>query len=696
MKASPTVAAISYLYGGSILFVDLTQMTVDVVPTARYAAKYTGGRGINARILYESVDASTDPLGPDNVICFGTGPLSGTAFPGSSRTDVMCKSPVTGLIGDASMGGEWSAELKNAGWDHVVLRGKAEHPVYVSILNDRVEIRDARAIWGATTYRAEERIRADLGNPEVKIVCIGPAGENLVTFANVQSDLGHSGSRTGNGAVMGSKNVKAIAVRGTRGVKVADKDAFLEACLNAHNVVRSASGYAETHDIGVSAFNMAEVRSGGKWSDEALASAPPFDEEFDYLGFWKQYGYKRTGCVGCPVQCMEAYQVPGLGATVASCDLYAAFSAGLRIFDLKLWYKMLLKAHTQGVDSASVVTIMNWVWYLWELGMLDESITDGFRLEWGDSEAIEGIFDSIVARRGFGDVLAQGMAATAAYLDARIPLERRDGRSTYEWARQVNNNPMFGLDAKLHGSALAYSVGRRSDNISDMDIDELHMVLVPELLNMTDEERRASHEEAREAAAAIGGPESAELDGYKGKAALVHDTGMLIGVADVVGSCKWHTKFAGMDITVKEYAAALSAGLGRTVTTADLLAASLRTRNVERALECKMGRRRENDTIPAREFDQPLSRGPWKGKISVSREKLEAMKTDYYTIRGWDIATGIPYEETLLEYGLDDIAAELDAMGILPSGRPAAAAGEPPLATILADENERRYGAARE
>lgn len=696
MKAHPEAAATSYLYGGNILFVDLTHNNVEIVPTERYAAMYIGGRGTNARILYESVGPETDPLGPDNVVCFGAGPLSGTAFPGSSRTDVMCKSPVTGLIGDASMGGEWSAELKNAGWDHVVLRGRAEHPVYVSIRNDRVEIRDARSIWGTTTYEAEARIRAELGNPEVKIVSIGPAGENLVTYANVQSDLGHSASRTGNGAVMGSKNVKAIAVRGTRGVKVADPDAFLEACLNAHAVVRSAAAYPETHEIGAVAFNVAEVRSGGKWSDEAHATARPFDEEFDYLSFWKQYGYKRTGCVGCPVQCMEAYQVPGVGATVLSCDLYAAFSAGLRNYDLFFWYKMVLKAHEQGVDSASVVTIMNWIWHLWELGIIDESVTDSYRLEWGDQKAIEGVFDSIVTRQGFGDVLAQGIKATADYLDARIPPERRDGASTHDWARQVNNNPMFGLDAKFHGSALAYSVGRRSDNISDMDIDELHIVAAPEFLNMTDDERRDAGEESREAAAAIGGPESADLQGYSGKAALVHDLGMVIGVSDIVGSCKWHTKFAGMDITVTEYAAALSAGLGREVTAEDLMTASLRTRNVERALECKMGRRRDNDTIPAREFDRPVSRGPWKGKVSVSRDKLEMMKTDYYTIRGWDIETGIPYKETLLDYGLDDIAADLDALGILPKRDHAAAAGEPPLAAILVADNERRYGTEQE
>jgi aldehyde:ferredoxin oxidoreductase len=679
----------SNLYGGKILFADLTHKTVKVVPTERYAPLYVGGRGTNARILYENVDALTDPLGPENILLLGTGPLSGTLFPGCSRTDVMCKSPVTGFIGNANMGGNWSAELKYAGWDHVVLQGKADNPVYIYIRNDRVEIKDARHLWGLDNYEAHRQIKEELGNAEVKVVGIGPAGENQVTYANVFSSLANSASRTGNGAVMGSKNVKAIAVRGTQGVQVADPEAFLEACLAAHDVVRSSGIYEEVHTVGVSDSNTAYVRSGVKWGGEHEFGS--WDDKYDWRSFWKEYGYKRTGCTGCPVQCMEAFRMPSVGASVLSCDLYSAWSAGMGNEDLELWFKMVLECHKQGIDQVSSSMIIHWLMDLWDLGIIDESITDGYRMEYGNREAIEGTFFNIVHREGFGDVLAQGMKAAADYMDAKIPPERRGGKSTYYHALQVNNNPMFGLTDRFHSQALGYAVGRRSDLISDIDPYEMGMLMEPSEPRHSDERKRRVLETLQQGAVELAGEaEAGEVFGYKGKAALVHDMGMTIGLSDICGSCKWHTKFVGMDIEAKHYAAALSAGLGRTVTSEELVSASLRMRNVERSLECKMGRRRQNDTIPEKEFDKPIAHGYWKGKPGTSSEKLEEMKSDYYTIRGWDLETGIPLKTTLLEYGLDDIAADLASVGILPEGGRPAAVEEPPLATILTEEDEAR------
>jgi aldehyde:ferredoxin oxidoreductase len=686
---------LSYLYGGKILHVDLTHRQVEVVPTERYSNLYVGGRGIDARLLYECVGPSTDPLGPENVVCFGAGPLSGTLFPGSSRTDVMCKSPVTGFVGNANMGGNWAAQLKQAGWDHVVLHGRAADPVFIYIRNEKVEIRDARHLWGANTYDTQSMIESELANPEVSTVCIGPAGENLVTYANVHTNVGNSGSRTGCGAVLGSKNVKAIAVRGTQGVKVADSGAFLDACLASHAIVRESAAYERTHTIGATDANRAYVLSGAKCGTDVYrtASLDDADSDYDFQHIWKEFGYRRTGCTGCPVHCMEAYNVPGIGATVASCDLYTAFSAGLRNADVRLWYRMVRECHRQGIDSSSTGAIIAWLMHLWELGIIDESLTDGYRMEWGDRTAIESTFANIVSRQGLGDVLARGMKEAADYLDSRIPSERRNGTSTYDYALQVNNNPMFLLGPRFHGMALAYAVGRRSDLISDLDLDELDMIATPVFPHYTHELKEKVIASVREEAELHAGTaEAGDVEGYRGKATLVHLTGMTTGICDLCGTCKWHTKFGGMDIGAKDLAQALTAGLGRTVRAEDLITASLRTRNLERALECRMGRRRENDTIPKTEFDKTIARGYWKGKGGVSREKLEKMKTDYYIIRGWDVETGVPLKATLAEYGLDKVAADLAAAGILPESTPATpVAGERKLASILADEDEWRH-----
>lgn len=657
----------SYLYGGKILRIDLSSGQIRIVPTERYASKYFGGRGINARMLYEWVDGKTDPLGPENIACFGTGPLSGTSFPGCSRTDVMCKSPVTNLIGNASMGGDWSAELKQAGWDHIVLEGKAEHPIYINIRNDVVEFRDARELWGRTTYDAHETIREELG-PDVKIIGIGPAGENLVTFATVHSNIGNSASRTGVGAVMGSKNVKAIAVRGTKGVSVADPATFLELSLQAHQTIRKSKYYEEFHTIGLTLYEKACVLSGLEGGGDAHANLPSsFDDKFDYLALYEKYGYKRTGCTGCPVHCMEAYSVKGIGNTIISCELYPELSYEIRNDDSDLYYWLVMTCQQMGIDSVSTTGIFQWLMELWELGIIDESVTGGLRLEWGNGEATKALFLSVIHREGFGNIVAKGLKETADYIDAKVSPERRDDKSSYYWAMQVNNNPMYGVNPRMHSMALASAVGRRSDLIQDLDMVEVDVANFPTYPGMTDDERvKLTEEEKAFADQTSGKKGTGELDGYIGKAEMVHDTGITTGLPDMMGTCKWHTKWLFMDIEPEHYAQALSAGLGRMITKEELIEASLRLRNVERALECKMGRRRENDTIPEKEFGKQVSRGYWKGKLGTDRKEFEKMKDEYYALRGWDLQTGIPRKETLLEYGLDDVAQDLASLGILP------------------------------
>jgi aldehyde:ferredoxin oxidoreductase len=672
----------SYLYGGKILWIDLTSGSVTTQSTQDYAGLYIGGRGISARIMYENVGAATDPLGPENVIAFGTGPLSGTLFPGCSRTDVMSKSPVTNLLGNANIGGDWAAELKYAGYDHVVLTGRAERPVYVSIRNEKVELRDAAGLWGRTTYDTHRAIHEELDDPEVKVLCIGPAGENQVTFATVHSNVGNAAARTGMGAVLGSKNVKALAVRGTKGVAVADPKAFFAACMEAHDTVKGADYYEEVATIGVVNAEYAYVLSGIEAGGDGHEGAPDFDPQgkTDYHAFWKKHGHKRTGCMGCPVHCMENYSVPEIGSTVLSCELYTQLTWEVRNDDMLLWYGLIRQCQEMGIDNTSMALTIQWLMELHDKGIIDAGMTDGVPMEWGSREAIAGILDSTIRRTGFGDVVARGMKATAEYFDALIPEERRGGTSTYHYAMQVNNNPMYGINPRMNSMALSYSIGRRSDCIQDLDMHQFDTLTAPIYPGWSEEDRQAAVEHEHHLAKELTGKEDAgDPESYEGKAQIVHDMGITTGIPDMAGSCKWHTKWLFLDLTPEHYAKALTAGLGRTVTADDLRRASLRLRNVERALECTMGRRRENDTIPEKEFGKPVSRGLWKGKLGIDPQKFEGMKDEYYTLRGWDLETGVPTAATLHEYGLDDIAHDLDERGILQGGT-----GESPsLETIV-------------
>ena len=239
----------TYLYGGAILRVDLSTGSIEKQPTTAYADKWLGGRGFNTRVLYKELEPGIDALSPENVLIFSVGPLTGSMFPGSGRVEVAAKSPVTGIQGMSNMGGYWGPELKYAGYDSIIVKGKAPKPVYIAINNDSIEIKDASHIWGVDTYKTQDALQEELGDPEVEVVCIGPGSENLVAYGSIQTRMGNAAGRTGMGTVMGSKNLKAIAVRGTKGVSVADPDRFLEICLKALEVQKPLIDNARTVDM---------------------------------------------------------------------------------------------------------------------------------------------------------------------------------------------------------------------------------------------------------------------------------------------------------------------------------------------------------------------------------------------------------------------------------------------------------------
>jgi len=658
---------VDHLYAGKILWMDLTTGQTRETPTAQYAERFVGGRGVNAAILYELIGKDTEPLGPENVIVFGTGPLTGTLFPAASRTDVMSKSPVTGLLGDSSIGGEWGPELKYAGYDHLVITGRAPHPVYLNLRDGMVELRDARGLWGTTTYEAEAAIWQDTGDTASKVMAIGQAGENQMLYAAIQSGRTNTASRCGIGAVMGAKNLKAIVVRGTKGIDVADPRLFFERCSSAHHAITDSGPlFAEYSTRGLTQETDALIHSGLFCAGDAHENAVDFNvDDIDIPSWWVKYGVQRAGCMACPMQCMDGYTVPGKGSTVVVCSGYTPMSWELRNPDIYLWFAMTRRSSEWCFDSFSVATTIQWLMHLHALGILDSSLTDGIAMEWGSREAIDKTIENMVFRHGFGDVLAQGMAATAVYLDERIPAGRREDKSTYYWAMQINNLPMSGLTNRTYSQALGYSIGRRGDLYQENDGTSMIVLLAPTMTGMSEGERDTLVEAVcAEATEATGNPLAGDQTVPDGKASLVHQMGVATGVPDLLGVCKWHGKFMMNVLTPKDYAEAMAIGTGQAIGEDDIIRASLRTRDIERALDCKMGRRREHDTIPEKEFDKPFSRGSWKGKFGVTRSGLERAKDEWYELRGWDRSTGIPLQVTLRERGLTDVAEDLVREGL--------------------------------
>jgi len=552
------------LYAGTILRVDLTNEKITKKPTAPYTRQFIGGRGIDLKIMYDEVGPEVKPLDPENAIVFGTGPLTGSLFPGTSRTDVMSKSPVTNLLGNSNFGGNWAAELKYAGYDHLVIKGKAKGPVYIRIDNEQVEIKDASHLWGKDTYETQKLIREELADPEVKVVCIGLAGENLVTYATVQSSVGDAAARTGMGAVLGSKNVKAIAVRGTNGVKIAEPEKFIEVVKEATDLLKNSGWWEEITTHGVAEDEYAYCLSGWECSGDHFETAPNWDAEgkTDYVKFLEKYLYKKRGCYTCPMGCMENYRVPGLGAMVISCELYVQFNWAIRNDDMMLWYEATKMCQQHGLDPVSIARVLGWLMYLYEQGMITEKETDGIAMEWGSRDALMRVLQKTINREGFGSVIADGMDAVAKKLDAAIPASKRRGKSTKHWAIQVKNNPQYNQNPRYKSMALGCAVGRRGDLIQDLDTAMENLVItMPGYRHYSEEEKQAEVEGAYKIAEEYTGTrDAADPYKYEGKAIALAKLGVEEATPDIVGSCKWHSIWLFDAVHPQELAKALSAG----------------------------------------------------------------------------------------------------------------------------------------
>ena len=642
----------TYMYGGTILRVDLSSGKIRKEPTENYATNFLGGRGINIRILYNETTPCQNPLDPASPLIFGIGPMSGTPVP-SGRTEVTARSPETGLFGSSNFGGFFGPELKFAGYDHIVITGKAEKPAFLFIYNDKVEIRDASRVWGKDTFESQDIIRSELGN-EVKVACIGQAGENLVRYATIQHELGHGAGRSGMGCVMGSKNLKAVAVRGTMGVRLCNPEKYLSLSnslqqeMRAHPLIQDRQKHGQSW---MYALKTKQTASAEKKPTPPVA--------YDLLSKYKP---KRGGCWGCPTQCMEQYPANAYGGGLLNCSLYNAPFSTVKNTDIELLLECSTKAHQYGVDVKSSFTIIRFLMELYEKGIINPADTDGIPMEWGSKHAMKEMLRKIVFREGFGNVLADGILSAAEKI----------GRDAIKYAHHMKGIPIYlnaesAIAQKL--TALSLAMSSRGDAMKAVAerFEEGHVK--GQSLLFADESAGAEWiEAARQKATQISGtPKGFMQDEYDGKAELVAFSEDLQIINDSLSFCK----FAGSTMrnypwTEKYLALLLSAGFGVEFNNEKLFNIAKRIKNLERAFVVRDGITRENDMLPERCFNRPIESGSYKGKI-LEFEKFEKMKDDYYVLRGWDVATGIPTGETLEEIGLGDVASDLNKLGKLPN-----------------------------
>ena len=601
-------------YMGRLLVVDLTSGEIADEPLNEdYARRFVGGSGLACRYIYDMIDASTDPLNSANPLFFMAGPLTGTAAPSCGRYVVCARSPLTGLWGEANSGGFFGPEMRFAGYDGILIKGRSPEPVYLRVEDGRAELRDATHLWGEDAYRTQALIKEELGDEGVRVACIGPAGENLVRFAAVMNDQGHAAGRTGMGAVMGAKRLKAVAVRGHREVPLADRERFAALAREALAAIKddiTTDILRETGTAGSLDYYMflgnAPVRyfTQGSFPESEKLSGSTMAETI-LTGTYS--------CYGCPVACKRRVRLDEYGLPETKGPEYetvCALGTLLLLDDLAAVAYLGHLCDAYGLDTISTGSTIAFAYYLYQESVIGPREV-GRELRWGDPDTVAELIEMIAHRRGFGDVLAEGSRLVG----------RRYGAE--ELAVQVR-----GLEVAMHdpramsAMALVYATSPigGSHNQSDMYLVELGRAI--EELDIPTTDRF----------------------GIKGKAPIVARHQGWRSFCNALILCY----FANPPVqTVVEL---LSSATGWKVGLDEAMAIGERIWNLKRALNLRLGLRREDDRLP-KLLLRPLEEGGTEGHVP----DLERMLEEYYRVRGWDPATGAPTMEKLLALGLERV-----------------------------------------
>lgn len=618
-----------YGWAGRILRVDLSSKRVRKQPLSKgLRDNFIGGRGINAKILLDEVAGGTGAFDPENRLIFGTGPLTGTLAPGTGRFNVTTRSP-SGFLGDSNSGGHWAPELKFAGYDHIVIWGRADKPVYLWICDNEVEIRDGEHLWGKDTWETQQIIRNDLGDQEIKTVCIGQAGENLVRFANIRTGPKNSAGRTGTGAVMGSKNLKAIAVRGTEAIRIADPERFMEAADNYRRTIEASGRYIGglgggtysklwfVHNEGC--VLITRHQQSGHWEDS---------DKLDPRIFHKKYVDRMIGCFSCPKPCTPHFKIDegaykGLQSDGPEYEAMASFGGAPIVTDMDQVLKASVDADKYGLDCDSCGRVISYAMELYQHGIVSEKDV-GFPLKWGDGEVVLRLIEMITFRKGFGDILAEG----------EVRAGQRIGNGAEKYVLAIKGLEQHETFRVGRGFALAQATSTRGSDHLRGDPGVEAYGLSPE-----DAEKRFGHK-------SIVDPFS-----YENKGPLVILYQHQCALADMLEICKLFSYWTWIDYSEDILAELFSSATGIQMSGAQLLKAAERVYNVERLFIMREGAKRNDDYQTWRTFDEPLPSGPFKGH-KLDREQYELMLNEYYETRGWDVKTGIPARKRLKELGL--------------------------------------------
>lgn len=597
-------------YAGKILRVNLTDGTIKKEPLNMEDAKnYIGARGLGTRYFMKEVDPKVEPFSPDNKLIFMTGPLTGTLATSSGRYEVVAKAPLTGAIGASNSGGHFGPELKYAGYDGIIFEGKSEKPVYLYINDDTVELRDASHLWGKNVFETTDMLLEEAGE-DARVACIGPGGEKLVLFATVMNDKHRAAGRSGLGAVMGSKNLKAVVVKGSKSVEVARPKEFLEICKKSRDMLKKHPVTGQglpTYgtQILVNILNQSGGLPTRNWRDGGVFE---YADETSGETLTEKYLVRNKGCFGCNIGCGRVTRITeGKFKSFGEGPEYEAgwaFGADCGVRNLEAISKANFICNELGIDPITMGATIACAMEMYEKGILTSKEL-GRDLPFGDDEGIVEFTKMTGLREGFGDIMALGSYRMA----------ERYGHP--ELSMTVKKQEMPAYDGRcLQGMGLEYATSNRGACHVRGYLTSPEILGIPVKLDpfVTDE-----------------------------KASWLKTFQDLTAVVDSSGICLFTT----FGIGLPEISEMLRTATGFDLTDEEILQAGERIWNLEKLFNLEAGFTKTDDTLPERLLKEPMPSGPAKGLVN----RLDTMLKEYYQVRGWN-EEGIPTDEKLQALGI--------------------------------------------
>jgi len=642
-------------YVGRIARINLTTGEQSQEETKSYSDRFLGGRGINSWILFNELIPGVKPLDPENLLIFGAGPLGGTKAPCSGFVSIGSMNVFTGGVNFSHAGGHFSPAMKCAGFDHLVISGRSKEPAYLYLHDGRIEIRDATQLWGKTVWEAREIIKRELGEEGLQFATIGPAGENLVKGGIIITDETRAAAGGGLGAVMGSKNLKAVVARGTEEIPIGRPQEFGEAVRQAMAKIE-ASDYVKsmkekgTHGVYTAYMNELCVIPVRNVQDDHWDPAKM--ERLDYPALVEGKGNmvktqeRFRCCFNCPIQCgFIVYEVtsgPYAGLKLNTFEANTSFTFGSRcdLDDPAAILKIFEQISLLGLDNDFTGVVISWAQDCFDRGILTRDDTDGLDLTWGNASAVVELVKKIAYREGFGDLLARGVR------EASEEIGKGSDHIAIHIKGQDNVDCLRAFKGWALGNVVSVRGGRHLDGAPTTEF----VRLPPEVGEKI-----------------YGVPTAGDPSAYEGKGRLVSWTSAYKAVVDSLGLCYFTSLWGSENLcSPEDYAKMLSGAIGQDISAEALLRKGRQIHNVEKAFNTlHKGFTRKDDMPPRIFMEEPIKSGKAKGE-KLERQEWDGMLDEFYEANKWDKKSGWQTRETLKELDLDDVYAKLEEYDRVP------------------------------